>query len=129
MTEPIGHDAGMAKRRVRSSPDTDQSRDHPVADQPRSHTHSRRGPSILLAVVGVILLLVAIAALLLNKPEPLTGGFLVCGGALIVLGVLSMRMEGRQKFGLSGIDINLNKIAEAERQIQAGHLKPLEDVL
>jgi hypothetical protein len=86
-----------------------------------------------LATVGVLLLMVAAAGFLLDKSEALVGGFLIVGAALVLVSVLAPRLEGKQKLGLTGAELNLAYIVEsttrAEIELKSGRLPGLEDVL
>lgn len=59
-------------------------------------------PNLFLAVLGVLCLVLAAVGLFLERSEVLAGGFLMGGIFLRVAGVMTPRLEGAQKAGLTG---------------------------
>jgi hypothetical protein len=103
-----------------------------VDERRRATPHHRRSKyrrsNLLLAVLGVALLVIAGVGFFVDKPQGLITGFLIVGGALVLVSVFAPRMEGQQKLQLTGFAFNLSKIAEAEIEIKAGQLTRLEEI-
>lgn len=95
--------------------------------------HRRQTPNIFLSVLGVLCIVVAVACVFLERSELLAGGFLIGGLFLVVVAVMAPRMEGGQKVGLTGAEINLASLAEvadqAEIEAKTHRLPEIEDVI
>ena len=77
--------------------------------------------TLLLAGLGTVLLVVAVIALLLDKPWELIAGFLLMGGVMVLVAVFWPRMEGKQTIKLTSgfvFEFNLKKIAKGEAEIR-----------
>ena len=93
----------------------------------------KRDLNRFLAVLGVLLLGVAVAGLFLDKPAELTGGFLIAGLALCLFAALTSRLVGTQKVGLTGAEFNFaaleDEVEEGEKELQTKTLPEIEEVL
>jgi hypothetical protein len=58
----------------------------------------------------------------------MTGGLLVIGSALLIISVLSHRLEGPLKIGLQGIELTLGRrLEEANHEVARRKLPQIED--
>ena len=96
------------------------------------HTRGGRHPTApshnrLLTSVGLSLLATSVVGFFLRRSEPMVGGFLMIGAALVFLSVVVPRLEGSQEISLTGAKITV----QADRMIipsSADQRVPIVDV-
>jgi len=78
----------------------------------------------LLARTGIAMLIVGTFAMILGREAVVVGPFLVLGVALVTIAVFEPRMQGIQKVGATGVQINLNDVEPSILQAEQDLLTP-----